>query len=127
LLETQAFRDDQAIQLVKHKLHQSGEQGCGNCALQNRVVIVKIQPADDRFPQTANTDERASVAVPTFIIALVFTPARIADSRTALPGNSSAPAASLTYSIHRLDPLGALSIILMKLALCLRISRVAAP
>ena len=89
------------------------------------------------------------MAVPTFIIALVFTPARIvreasgkktfqscaygsnpraaADSRTALPGNSSAPAASLTYSIHRLDPLGALSIILMKLALCLRISRVAAP
>src|SRR6266403_3385417 len=57
LFEPQTFRDEDAVQSVEEELHQQCEQGSGNCALQNRVVVIQIEPADNWFSQSADPDE----------------------------------------------------------------------
>src|SRR5277367_2368958 len=54
LFEPQTFRDEDAVQSVKEELHQQGQQGSGNCALQNRAGVIQIEPADNWFSQSPN-------------------------------------------------------------------------
>jgi hypothetical protein len=49
LFEPQTFRNEDAVQTVEEELHQQCEQGSGNCALQNRAVVIQIEPADNWF------------------------------------------------------------------------------
>src|SRR5580704_8837691 len=57
LFEPQSFRDEDAVQSVEEELHQQCEQGSGNRALQNRVVVIQIEPADNWFSQSTDPDE----------------------------------------------------------------------
>src|ERR1700758_2738926 len=57
LFEPQTFRDEDAVQSVEEELHQQCEQGSGNCALQNRAVVIQIEAADNWFSQSADPDE----------------------------------------------------------------------
>ena len=57
-LQTQAFWNQDSIEQVKTPLDQQGENGRGNCALENCGVIVQVQTAQDWFAETAGADER---------------------------------------------------------------------
>jgi hypothetical protein len=57
LFEPQTLRDEDAVQSVEEELHNQCEQGSGNCALQNRAVVIQIEAADNWFSQPADPDE----------------------------------------------------------------------
>src|SRR5690242_6667123 len=56
-LQSQPFRNQNAIKQVEKQLHQQRQDRGRNCALQNRRVIVQIQSADDRFTESSGADQ----------------------------------------------------------------------
>src|SRR5260370_4982535 len=57
LFEPQTFRDKDTLKSVEKKLNQQRKQSRGNRALQNRLVIIQVKPADNWFSQPADADE----------------------------------------------------------------------
>src|SRR5436189_537012 len=55
--QTQAFRNQNAVEQFKTPLDQQSEHGGGNCALQNRRVVVQVQTAQDWLAQATGADQ----------------------------------------------------------------------
>jgi hypothetical protein len=56
-LEPQSLWDQNAIEQIEEPLYEQREDRGRNCALENSGMIVQVEPAQNRFPQTAGANQ----------------------------------------------------------------------